>query len=54
MRRVRELIPKAAMNPDSIAGMDQIVAEAVSLKFVSAAPSAEELKAFVQIPSPSR
>jgi NitT/TauT family transport system substrate-binding protein len=54
VRRVRELIPKPAMNPDTIAGMEQIVAEAVSLKFVSAAPSVEELKEFVQIPSPAR
>ena len=54
VRRVRELIPKTAMNPDTIAGMDQIVAEAVSLKFISAAPSAEQLKEFVQIPSPAR
>ena len=31
VRRVRALIPKAAMHPDTIAGMDQIVAEAVTL-----------------------
>ena len=52
VRRVRELIPKAAMHPDTIAGMDQIVAEAVTLKFISAPPADAELKELVQIPPP--
>ncbi len=48
VRRVRDLIPKAAMSPDKVAGMDQIVAEAVNLKFIAAPPSAEQMKEFVQ------
>jgi NitT/TauT family transport system substrate-binding protein len=52
VRRVRDLIPKAAMSPDNVAGMDQIVAEAVNLKFIAAPPSAEQMKEFVQIPPP--
>ena len=52
VRRVRDLIPKAAMSPDNVAGMDQIVAEAVNLKFIAAPPSAEQMKEFVQIPQP--
>ena len=52
VRRVRDLIPKAAMSPDKVAGMDQIVAEAVNLKFIAAPPSAEQMKEFVQIPPP--
>jgi NitT/TauT family transport system substrate-binding protein len=52
VRRVRELIPKEAMNPDSVAGMDQIVAEAVALKFMAAPLSGEQLKEFIQIPPP--
>jgi NitT/TauT family transport system substrate-binding protein len=47
---VRELIPKEAMNPDRVAGMDQIMAEAVALKFIPAPLSGEQLKEFVQIP----
>ena len=54
VRRVRELIPKAAMSPDNVAGMDQIVAEAVNLKFIAAPPSAEQMKEFVQIPPPGK
>lgn len=54
VRRVRELIPKAAMHPDAIAGMDQIVAEAVNLKFISAPPADGELKELVQIPPPAK
>ena len=50
VRRVRDLIPKEALSPDHVAGMDQILAEAVSLKFIAAPPSAEQMKEFVQIP----
>ena len=54
VRRVRKLIPKEAMSPDSVAGMDQIVAEAVNLKFIAAPPSGEQMKEFVQIPPPGK
>jgi NitT/TauT family transport system substrate-binding protein len=54
VRRVRELIPKEAMSPDHVAGMDQIVAEAVNLKFIAAPPSVEQMKEFVQIPPPMK
>jgi NitT/TauT family transport system substrate-binding protein len=50
VRRVRELIPKEALNPDRVAGMDQIMAEAVALKFIPAPLSGEQLKEFIQIP----
>jgi hypothetical protein len=51
---VRDLIPKEAMSPDSVAGMDQIVAEAVNLKFIAAPPSGEQMKELVQIPPPMK
>jgi NitT/TauT family transport system substrate-binding protein len=54
VRRVRDLIPKEAMSPDSVAGMDQIVAEAVNLKFIAAPPSGEQMKVLVQIPPPMK
>ena len=50
VRRVRDLIPKEAMSPDHVAGMDQIIAEAVNLKFIAAPPSGEQMKEFVQFP----
>jgi NitT/TauT family transport system substrate-binding protein len=52
VRRVRDLIPKESMNPDQVPGMDLIVADAVSQKFIPAPLSAEQLKEFVQIPAP--
>jgi ABC-type nitrate/sulfonate/bicarbonate transport system substrate-binding protein len=54
VRRVRELIPKEAMNPDGVVGMDQIVAEAVTLKFIPAPLTGAQLKELIQIPPPAR
>lgn len=54
VRRVRELIPKEAMNPDSVVGMDQIITEAVNLKFMPTPLTAEQLKEFIQIPPPMK
>ncbi len=54
VRRVRELIPKSAMAPDTVAGLDQIVAEAVSLKFIPAPLSPAQLRELVQIPAPMK
>jgi NitT/TauT family transport system substrate-binding protein len=51
VRRVRELIPKETMSPDRVVGMDQIIAEAVSMKFLPAPLSAEQVKELVQIPN---
>ena len=51
VRRVRELIPKETMSPDRVIGMDQIIAEAVSMKFLPAPLSAEQVKELVQVPN---
>ncbi|MFL6798477.1 MAG: ABC transporter substrate-binding protein [Xanthobacteraceae bacterium] len=48
--KVRELLPKETMAPDQVVGMDQIISEAVSLKFLSAPLTAEQIKELVQIP----
>jgi ABC-type nitrate/sulfonate/bicarbonate transport system substrate-binding protein len=50
VRRVRELIPKETMSPDRVVGMDQILAEAVSMKFLPAPLTAEQVKELIQIP----
>jgi NitT/TauT family transport system substrate-binding protein len=42
------------MAPDRIVGMDQIIADAVKFKFISAPLSAEQIKELVQIPPPIR
>src|SRR5262249_5198617 len=49
--KVRELLPKDTMAPDRIVGMDQIISESVSLKFLAAPLTAEQVKELVQIPN---
>jgi NitT/TauT family transport system substrate-binding protein len=50
--RVRELLPKAAMNPDRVVGMDQIIAEAQAQKFIASPLTAAQLAELIQIPKP--
>jgi NitT/TauT family transport system substrate-binding protein len=52
VQRVRAFIPKETMAPGAIVGMEQIIADAVRLKFVAAPLSAEQVKDLVQIPKP--
>ena len=51
VRRVRQLIPKEAMSPDQVVGIDQIVSEAVSMKFLPGPLTPEQVKELVQIPN---
>ena len=48
--RVRNLIPKESLATDHIEGVDQIMADAVAAKFISAPLTSEQLKELVQIP----
>jgi NitT/TauT family transport system substrate-binding protein len=48
--RVRDLIPKESLTPDSVQGMDQIISDAVTGKFISAPLTAEQINELVQIP----
>jgi NitT/TauT family transport system substrate-binding protein len=50
-RRTRDdFFPKAAVNPDSITGLDQIVKDAVELKFTPTQLTKEQLTELIQIP----
>jgi NitT/TauT family transport system substrate-binding protein len=50
-RRTRDdFFPKAAVNPDSITGLDQIVKDAVDLKFTPTQLTKEQLTELIQIP----
>ena len=51
VRRVRELIPKETMSPDRLVGIDQIISEAVSMKFLAGPLTPEQVKELVQIPN---
>jgi NitT/TauT family transport system substrate-binding protein len=50
--RVREFIPKETILPERIVGMDQIIADAVKLKFIPAPLTAEQTQDMVQIATP--
>jgi NitT/TauT family transport system substrate-binding protein len=51
VRSVRDFIPKETMAPGRIVGMDQLVADAVRLKFIPAPLTADQIKELVQIPA---
>jgi NitT/TauT family transport system substrate-binding protein len=49
--RVRaEFLPREATDPDRIAGMDEIMQDAVKLKYISAPLSESQLKELIQVP----
>ena len=52
--RVREFIPKETVLPERIIGMDQIIADAVKLKFIPTALTPEQTQDMVQIATPVR
>jgi NitT/TauT family transport system substrate-binding protein len=52
VRNVRDYIPKAAIDPGRIAGMSEIIADAVQLRFVTAPLTEPQTRELVQTPSP--
>jgi NitT/TauT family transport system substrate-binding protein len=48
-QKIPKLVPKSALNPDQIVGMDAIMAEAVTTKFTSAPLSKEKIAELVQM-----
>jgi NitT/TauT family transport system substrate-binding protein len=51
VRNVRDYIPKTAVDPGRIAGMEEIIADAVQLKFIAAPLSAPQRRELVQMPA---
>lgn len=49
-----QFFPKASMWPDEIKRIDQVLADAQTMKFISAPLTAEQLKDMIQIPAPLR
>ncbi len=50
--RIRdEFLPKAAMSPDQISGIDAVTRDAIDFKFMQAPLSKEQLAALIQIPA---
>lgn len=52
VRKVRDFIPKETMAPGQVAGMDQLMADAVRLKFIPSPFTDAQVKELVQIPVP--
>jgi NitT/TauT family transport system substrate-binding protein len=51
VRNVRDYIPKTAVDPGRIAGMGEIIADAVQLKFIAAPLTEPQTRELVQMPS---
>jgi NitT/TauT family transport system substrate-binding protein len=51
--RVRDFIPKQTILPERIVGMDQILADAMKLKFIQTPLTLEQTKEMVQIATPT-
>jgi NitT/TauT family transport system substrate-binding protein len=49
-RALAEFLPRTGVNPDRISGIDEVMADAVSFKFISAPLSREQLAELIQIP----
>jgi NitT/TauT family transport system substrate-binding protein len=47
--KVRELMPKEALAPDRVMGIDQVISEAVATKFLTAPLTPEQVKELLQI-----
>src|SRR6266850_2652880 len=49
-RALAEFLPLAAVNPDRISGIDEVMADAISFKFITAPLTKEQLAELIQIP----
>ena len=49
-QRVPQLFPRETLVPDKVVGIDQIMAEAMATKFISAPLSAQQVSELIQIP----
>jgi NitT/TauT family transport system substrate-binding protein len=49
-----QYFPKASMWPDEIKRIDQVLADAQTMKFISAPLTAEQLRDMIQIPAPPK
>jgi NitT/TauT family transport system substrate-binding protein len=53
-QKIPGLVPKSALNPDQIVGIDAIMAEAVATKFMVAPLSKDKIAELVQMPLPPK
>ena len=48
------IVPKSALSPDQIVGMDAIMAEAIATKFMAAPLTKEQIAELVRMPVPPK
>jgi hypothetical protein len=51
-RALQEFLPKAAVDPDRISGIEEVMADAITFKFIAAPLSKGELAELIQVPQP--
>jgi NitT/TauT family transport system substrate-binding protein len=49
-RALQEFLPAAAVDPDRISGVEEVMADAISFKFIAAPLSKDQLAELIQIP----
>ena len=49
-RALQEFLPKAAVDPDRISGLDDVMADAVAFKYIAAPLTKAQLDELIQIP----
>lgn len=49
-RALQEFLPSSAVNPDRISGIDEVMADAISFKFITAPLTRDQLAELIQIP----
>jgi NitT/TauT family transport system substrate-binding protein len=51
-RALREFLPPAAVDPDRISGVDEVIADAIAFKFIAAPLTPEQLRELIRVPQP--
>jgi NitT/TauT family transport system substrate-binding protein len=49
-RALQEFLPRSAVDPDRISGIEEVMADAVNFKFITAPLTKDELAEVIQIP----
>ena len=53
-QKIPGIVPKSALSPDQVVGMDAIMAEAIATKFMSAPLTKEQIAELVRMPVPPK
>jgi len=51
---IRNFVPREAVSPDRIAGIEEVVADAVRLRFLSAPLTRAQIDELLRLPAPAR